>query len=140
MNGFKCNILFFHNKIVTVNDVFEFLLGELQEVFTGNNLLKVIEDRLVCLAFHFIAADHSECVTAETVNCQMSMQFSELSCFARELQHASIIFLISHKKQLPCISLFTDTTTIFAFIYLFAMKPEEGKSTIHYILKTERIK
>jgi len=62
------NYLLPHNEVVFIDDISELLHGELQELFTSYNLLKVLNDVVVGLGVQFeVEADISELPDADAV-------------------------------------------------------------------------
>lgn len=67
-DGLKHNALIFHIKFIVVKDVAKFLHRQLMELLTGNNLIKVIKDKLECLFLQLGAvADVAELPDADAV-------------------------------------------------------------------------
>ena len=56
-----------HIEVVSFKDVTEFLHSEILKLFTGNNLLKVIENKLVGLSLQLKAGEECELPDADAV-------------------------------------------------------------------------
>lgn len=101
-DGLKHSTLLSHIEVVSIKDVTEFLQSELQELFTENNLFKVVNDIAVGLALQFRGeADVGEVPDADAV-LWVELLLQEV---AAGLYNVHYIELIGSNQQVLCVVL-----------------------------------